>query len=97
MSGMLCCLVVSVRNSRTRFAIRILCQIIQTNAGVIFEIVRVDKTLAVSVAVEECDARGTSAGLHGSPCLEACDAVGWYALVVELGVGEVSSVGIVSG
>ena len=55
-----------------------------------------DQAFAVSVAVEEADARGASAGLHGSSGLEAGDSVCWDSVLVQLGVDHVVSVGIVS-
>lgn len=55
-----------------------------------------DQPFAVSVAVQESDARGASARLHGSSSLEAGDSVCWDSVLVQLGVDHVVSIGIVS-
>lgn len=63
---------------------------------VVLGIVRVDESLAITVAVKVCAGR-TPTGLHGQPGLEARNAICRHPFVVKLGIDHVPSIGVVSG
>lgn len=64
---------------------------------IVLDVVRVDETFSITVAVHEGNARGASARLHGPPGLEAGDRIGGHAFVVELGIHQMPTVGVMPG
>lgn len=61
---------------------------------VVLDIIGVDETLPISVAVHKGNARRASARLHGPPGLEAGNRVGGDTFVVELGIDEMPAIGV---
>ena len=74
-----------------------LCQVVHANPVVVLNIIGVNETLPVAVAVHEGNARGASARLHRSPSLEAGYRIGGYSLVVKLGIDQVAPVRVMAG
>lgn len=74
-----------------------LCQVVHADPMVVLDVVGVDETFPIAVAVHKGNARGASARLHGSPGLEAGDRIGGHAVVVELGIHQMPTVGVMPG
>lgn len=64
---------------------------------VVLNVIGVDETLPIAVAVHKGNARGASARLHGPPGLEAGNCIGGHAFVIELGIDQMPAVGVMPG
>lgn len=63
---------------------------------VVLDVIGVDETLPIAVAIHKGNARRASARLHRPPCLEAGDRVGGHAFIVELGIDHMTAVRVMS-
>lgn len=73
------------RERRPWLSIAIFPQLMQPDARVVLDIVRVNEPFAIAVAVE-VSARGAPAGLHRTPGLEAGDAICRHSIIIKLGI-----------